>query len=1009
MAELVGKSGDLLFFKSEDKGVIIDSSVSMIVASGNVTTLKNNADWQEATDVDSSYHELAESGLATPIISSGGRMYTIPKAAQAEAKKALEWRKEHKRGGTDVGLNTARTLAKGGQIGLKKVKHISKYFARHEVDKKAEGFKPGEDGFPSNGRIAWALWGGDAAWRWAKAIVEREEKAMTAAGFEPEFDTYLSGADVSEFESAYEVEEFAGPEFIARVRMDGSGLDRLYKIDPDGEVYVWDDGQWDDLGMAGQDIWSYDAELDAAFEQNFVETTHTVIDPDSAIFLAARFYENPRKPVKIEEIDEMEAQLAADALSDMDWEFIDQTLVAAGEDDGVYTPEERSENASEQVRDATGRFAKTGARVVVGGDVARGAGQITRLNPESGTVTVRLDNGNTVDVPGNSVQDESTYDTDIPDGPVLDTSGIIGEPRTPVNRQQAQIPGTLPAMRQQDLQQLLADWPAYVQSQRESFKAGEGIQKVGVQRKDSTDLGERGEAFQRAVGKNLTTDAYEHPLLKDWLTRSNNKGIPNKIWYNPITAAATKREKVKEIVPQTSDVQPIYMAVVDEEDPRAVTALVSLVPANDKSTAPMTYSRENGKWVRDPAVLADLNSATPPPVVPLDSETLESVLIQVDETQGVTASVALIVLFGNEPLVSGAAYRVNKNPAEQVKEYWTVGDGGRLIGWGKAGDWKRCVRAVSRQFGVRSKGYCQMLHKNMFAQSSDALQASIGYANEDDELSSVDYTKVTSEDMQTPLRQIVEEEDTLFDANWEASADIVDLMSKEDELDAAEFALVAAGGADRNRGGAEELRKYWTRGKGAAKIRWGTPGDWTRCYRNLSKYMGPRAKGYCALRHKEMNGVWPGDKKNREFVSRLFGVDVFSDSFLLPEETIIASAFIRAQRQEAIERVKTIVAATKKVSSVFDKPVVKRTEEMEEIVETSKPVDMQDIKIEDLTPTQETVEVENVEDVMDSEKPVDVLITEDGPLLVDGHHRTTARKMKGEKTVPAEIYIEETE
>ena len=158
-----------------------------------------------------------------------------------------------------------------------------------------------------------------------------------------------------------------------------------------------------------------------------------------------------------------------------------------------------------------------------------------------------------------------------------------------------------------------------------------------------------------------------------------------------------------------------------------------------------------------------------------------------------------------------------------------------------------------------------------------------------------------------------------------------------------------------------------------------------------------------------MNGVWPGDKKNREFVSRLFGVDVFSDSFLLPEETIIASAFIRAQRQEAIERVKTIVAATKKVSSVFDKPVVKRTEEMEEIVETSEPVDMQDIKIEDLTPTQETVEVENVEDVMDSEKPVDVLITEDGPLLVDGHHRTTARKLKGEDTVPAKIYVEEND
>lgn len=72
-----------------------------------------------------------------------------------------------------------------------------------------------------------------------------------------------------------------------------------------------------------------------------------------------------------------------------------------------------------------------------------------------------------------------------------------------------------------------------------------------------------------------------------------------------------------------------------------------------------------------------------------------------------------------------------------------------------------------------------------------------------------------------------------------------------------------AGGLDRNRGGAEKLRHYWTRGEGAAKIRWRTPGDWTRCYHHLVKYMGPRAKGYCALRHREMNGYWPGDKKNK--------------------------------------------------------------------------------------------------------------------------------------------------
>jgi hypothetical protein len=75
-----------------------------------------------------------------------------------------------------------------------------------------------------------------------------------------------------------------------------------------------------------------------------------------------------------------------------------------------------------------------------------------------------------------------------------------------------------------------------------------------------------------------------------------------------------------------------------------------------------------------------------------------------------------------------------------------------------------------------------------------------------------------------------------------------------------------AGGADRNRGGAEKLRRYWTVGEGGAKIRWGHGAkteDFTRCVRYLSKYLGGRAKGYCALRHKEMNGFYPGDKRNK--------------------------------------------------------------------------------------------------------------------------------------------------
>jgi hypothetical protein len=80
-------------------------------------------------------------------------------------------------------------------------------------------------------------------------------------------------------------------------------------------------------------------------------------------------------------------------------------------------------------------------------------------------------------------------------------------------------------------------------------------------------------------------------------------------------------------------------------------------------------------------------------------------------------------------------------------------------------------------------------------------------------------------------------------------------------------AFVAAGGADRNRGNAESLRRYWTRGEGAAKIRWGQPGDWKRCVKYLSKHLGPRAKGYCQLRHKDALGYYTATHAKRDRIN----------------------------------------------------------------------------------------------------------------------------------------------
>lgn len=95
-------------------------------------------------------------------------MHKPTQSMATEAKKGLKWREEHKRGGTAVGVARARDIKNRKNLSDSTIKRMHSYFSRHEVDKQGKGFKQGEEGFPSAGRIAWALWGGDAGQRWAK-------------------------------------------------------------------------------------------------------------------------------------------------------------------------------------------------------------------------------------------------------------------------------------------------------------------------------------------------------------------------------------------------------------------------------------------------------------------------------------------------------------------------------------------------------------------------------------------------------------------------------------------------------------------------------------------------------------------------------------------------------------------------------------------------------------------------------------------------------------------------
>lgn len=96
-----------------------------------------------------------------------------PKGVQEEAAKGLEWRREYKRGGTAVGVARARDLSNGKAVSDSTISRMVSFFARHENNKKATGWSPDEPGFPSNGRIAWALWGGDPGKSWAEKTLKQ--------------------------------------------------------------------------------------------------------------------------------------------------------------------------------------------------------------------------------------------------------------------------------------------------------------------------------------------------------------------------------------------------------------------------------------------------------------------------------------------------------------------------------------------------------------------------------------------------------------------------------------------------------------------------------------------------------------------------------------------------------------------------------------------------------------------------------------------------------------------
>lgn len=104
-----------------------------------------------------------------------------PKAASANAKKAIEWKEKYGRdevqGGTAVGWQRAHQLAKGEAISRDVLGRMSA-FNRHRKNSKISA-EHKDTPWKDNGHIAWLIWGGDEGVDWAIKKMKELDESMS--------------------------------------------------------------------------------------------------------------------------------------------------------------------------------------------------------------------------------------------------------------------------------------------------------------------------------------------------------------------------------------------------------------------------------------------------------------------------------------------------------------------------------------------------------------------------------------------------------------------------------------------------------------------------------------------------------------------------------------------------------------------------------------------------------------------------------------------------------------
>ncbi|MEL0151629.1 MAG: phage major capsid protein [Halieaceae bacterium] len=157
-----------------------------------------------------------------------------------EARRYREWKKEGKKGGTDVASRRATQILSGDELSDETIVTMSAWFARHEVDKQAEGFSPGEEGYPSPGRVAWAAWGGDAGKSWSDKLRESMDRAEDLKNSDS-IKSEMNESEPLEMEQEHqraEPDALKVGDFVSWNSSGGRARGKITRIERDGRIDV---------------------------------------------------------------------------------------------------------------------------------------------------------------------------------------------------------------------------------------------------------------------------------------------------------------------------------------------------------------------------------------------------------------------------------------------------------------------------------------------------------------------------------------------------------------------------------------------------------------------------------------------------------------------------------------------------------------------------------------------------------------------------------------------------